>query len=81
MRGSKIQNDIILGPNNSGIWCGFSPIIGEFISNDIDILSEKKGRISEEHWDYVYKLGVKYREKYPNRYRDGRPIFSQKSSV
>jgi hypothetical protein len=81
MRGTEIQRDIILGPNNNQRWNGYSPIIGQFITDDIDILAKKKEDINEEMWDYVYKLGLEYREKHSNIYRDGRPIFSQKSSL
>lgn len=81
MRGSEIQKDVVLGPNNNRRWCGYSPIIAEFVSHDIDVLIEKKKEIDEDMWDYVYKLGLEYRERYPNACRDGRPIFSQKSSI
>ena len=39
-------------------------------------IEEKKNEFSEELWEHVYKLGVEYREKYPDSYRDGRPMFS-----
>lgn len=77
MSGTEIQKDIILGENNLGRWSGFSPIIAEFISDDIDLIAEKKKKINEELWEYVYKLGLEFRKKYPKECRDGRPIYSQ----
>ncbi|GFZ30041.1 hypothetical protein CSC2_05670 [Clostridium zeae] len=77
MRGPKLQEDIILGPNNSGVWFGFHPIIAEFVSDDLDVIEMRKLKIDEKMWEYVYKLGGEYSSKYPNAYRDGRPIYSQ----
>lgn len=72
----ELQKDIVLGKNNTGLWGGFSPIIAEFVSNNKQRIEEKKNEFSEELWERVYKLGVEYREKYPDSYRDGRPMFS-----
>ncbi|MBK1813171.1 hypothetical protein JHL18_21345 [Clostridium sp. YIM B02505] len=52
------------------------PIIAEFVLDDVDVIEMRKLKINEQMWDYVYKLGIGYTEKYPNTYRDGRPTYS-----
>ncbi|MDP4177175.1 MAG: hypothetical protein Q8900_02395 [Bacillota bacterium] len=80
-RGDKFQRDITPGVNCDYTWRGYSPIIGEFITDDIDVLKKKKEKINEELWQYVYKLGIEYIDMHPNTYRDGRPILSGKSAL
>lgn len=81
MRGDEFQRDITPGVNCAYTWRGYSPIIGEFITDDIDVLKNKKEEIYEDLWQYVYELGIDYLNKRPNTFRDGRPILSGKSAL
>lgn len=76
VRTENPDKDIILGKNHSGLWGGIFPIIAEFVSDDKYIIKAKKKEFTEDLWGHVYKLGLEYREKYPDVCRDGRPIFS-----
>ena len=81
IRGEKFQKDITPGVNCHYTWRGYSPIIGEFISDDIGILENKKEEIEEKLWEYVYILGIEYSKNHPNIWRDGRPILSEESAL
>lgn len=75
------QTDLIIGEKNLGNWFGFHPIIAEFISEDIQKIENRKEKIQDEHWEYVYSLGKNYIIKHQGVYRDGRPMFSGISLV
>ncbi|KGN01965.1 hypothetical protein IRP63_07175 [Clostridium botulinum] len=81
MRGTEYQKDIIIGPNNTNTWFGYSPIIADFISDDIHIIEEKKKQIDEALWNYVFNLGIEYMKIHPNIARDGRPLYSSISAI
>ena len=75
------QKDLMPGPNNDNTWCGVSPIIVDFISDDIDTIESKKNQFEESLWSYVYNLGVAYSKTHPNVCRDGRPVHSSNSAI
>lgn len=81
LQGNEFQKDLSPGDNCHYTWVGYTPIIGEFITNNLDILEEKKSNISEDLWEYVYKLGLEYSVKYPNTYRNYDPLFVGNSSL
>lgn len=80
LRGTVYQKDIILGPQKYDRWVGYHPVIAEFISDNIEELDNKKAKITEDEWNYVYEMALKYIEKYPKRYRNGNPIYSDEES-
>lgn len=75
------QKDLIPGPNNDNTWRGVSPIIVDFISDDIDTIESKKDQIEKSLWSYVYNLGLEYSKIHPNVWRDGRPVYSSNSAL
>jgi hypothetical protein len=81
IRSEEFQKDITPGVSCHYTWRGYSPIIGEFLTDNIEILENKKEEINEELWEYVYRLGEEYAKKHPNVWRDGRPILSKQSAV
>lgn len=81
MRGAEYQQDIIVGPNNTNTWFGYSPIIAEFISDDIHIIETKKDEIDEDLWNYVYNLGLEYTKLHPGVARSGKPLYSSISAI
>jgi len=74
------QKDLLLGPSNMENWFGFHPIIADFVSEDHENIQKRKHAISDEHWDYVHRLGVEYLTRKPNVWRDGRPMYSKISA-
>ncbi len=68
--------DLIPGPENSGRWSGFQPIIAEFVSDDHDRIKRRKAQISEAEWKRAYAMGKAYLKQRPGVWRDGRPGFS-----
>jgi hypothetical protein len=74
LRGEYFQSDITPGPNCHYTWRGFIPYIADFLTDDFEILENKKDEIDEDHWEYVYVLGIEYLKEFPNVWRDGRQI-------
>lgn len=70
------HSDLILGPNNTGYWYGFHPIIADFVSDDMEKINKRKLSISDEEWKYVFWLGINYLKNKPNSFRDGSPVYS-----
>jgi len=72
LRTEEFQKDITPGPNCHNTWTGYTPIIAEFITDDVNALENKKQEIDNEIWEYVYKLGIEHQKNKPGTYRDGR---------
>lgn len=75
------QKDLIIGRNKFDNWYGFHPIIAEFISEDSEKIQKRKQIIKDDHWEYVFNLGVEYRSKNKNIWRDGRPMLAKISAI
>ena len=67
------EDDLVTGLGNSGQWSDFSPLIGEFVSDDTARLAELKAAIPPEQWTRLAELAADYRRRNPDRARDGRP--------
>ncbi len=68
--------DLIPGPRNSEIWTSFSPIIVEFLTDDLEDVEERKKAIREGEWERTWRMAQEYLELKPDLARDGRPVFS-----
>lgn len=72
----NFQKDIIPGESCDYTWTLFNPFIAEFLTDDLNLLKQKKEQINNKLWDYIYNLAVEYQILYPNVWRDGRPNYS-----
>lgn len=67
--------DLERGPNDSGQYGNFTPMIADFLTDDVEALEEHKDRISEDEWRTAAELGEKWlNDNLPPR--DGRPLYS-----
>ena len=67
--------DLERGPNESGYYGNFTPIIADFLTDDVETIQNHKERISESEWRRTVELGEKWlNEDLPPR--DGRPLYS-----
>jgi hypothetical protein len=76
--GGEYDCDLIPGPNALGRWYAFSPMIADFLTDDIDRLSVRKSQIQEREWNRTAELGAAYLASKPGQYRDGRPVLAGK---
>lgn len=70
------EEDLIVGKDNYGRYGNFSPFIAEFLTEDIDVLENRKRNIDESEWLRTKNLGEEYAAKQNARARDGRPLYS-----
>ena len=80
-RKKDYQKDIIPGPRKTNPWTSITPTIGDFVSDDIEIINKRKGEIEEDKWRRTYDLAKEYIHIFPNVYRDGRPTYSGISAI
>ncbi len=70
------DEDVVLGPDSTGRWSGFNPIIAEFVSDDSARIEQAKTSISIEEWRRAYAMGKAAVKQRPGVARDGRPVYS-----
>ncbi len=71
-----VENDLVLGPKELGRYSNFYSLIAEFLSNDIDRISQRKNQIDEAEWIRTETFGKEYLTKYGYRSRKGSPYYS-----
>lgn len=75
-KGDTFQKDIIPGESCNNTWTHVNPFIAEFLTDDLHTLEQKKEKIDNSLWDYVYHLALEYQLLHPKTWRDGRPNYS-----
>lgn len=75
------EADLKPGPSGSGAWVDFSPIIADFVSDDVARIDELRRLIPSEHWKRCRGLVVDYQSRNPGKARDGRPGYGGLRSV
>ncbi len=68
--------DLIPGPQASGTYGDFYPMIAEFLAADLTPIEARKARISEREWDRAQQMGTQFIQDYPDRVRIGSPYMS-----
>ena len=70
-KGTEI--DIIPGPNSSGMWKSFAPIIVNFVASDDDrpLVRYWENKFDAAIWIKVKELSVQYSRKFPGEARFG----------
>jgi len=74
--GGPIAADLEQGSLSSARFTNFFPIIADFLTDDLDTLRWRRQKIGEDEWRRTWVLAQRYREKYGDAARDGRPFFS-----
>jgi hypothetical protein len=74
----KIARDLTAGPNQLGRWGNFSPLIADFLTDDGDRLQARKQQIEPAEWQRAWTMGQAYLAAKPDKFRDGRPMYSQR---
>ena len=69
-------SDLIRGPEDTGNWAGFHPLIADFVSDDSEAIQQRKQEIAKEEWKRAYLLGKQYLSGGHGSPRDGRPGFA-----
>jgi hypothetical protein len=77
-RGSRVLEDIVEGPNSTGRYANFYPIVADFVSDSEALIKRRKQAISTAEWQRAAKLGMEAMARADRRVRDGRPLFSER---
>lgn len=71
--GASIVGDLSEGPETTGQYCNFSPLIAEFLSEDYGRIEYRKSTIDAAEWDRAERMGREYLERNGGNVRDGSP--------
>src|SRR5262245_9542477 len=71
-------SDIVPGEVHSKDWGNFAPYIGEFLSDDVLSIEQRKATIAEDEWLRTTMLAQQYRKARGLAARDGRPMHCAK---
>jgi hypothetical protein len=70
-----VKRELWEGPRASGRWGSFFAVIGEFLTDDIARLDERRRQISEDEWDRTRMFGERIARSRPaNADRGGAPF-------
>ncbi|MCB6367334.1 hypothetical protein NIA71_03160 [Ihubacter massiliensis] len=72
--------DLDKGPEDSGIFEGFQPIIIQFLSDEESRMEEIMDSFEPVLWEKAFQLGKEYMRSYPGVFRDGNPLRSEELS-
>jgi hypothetical protein len=68
-----VAPDLIPGPGELGNWQNVSPLIADFLSEDVDRIAARKAQVEEAEWQRCALLGREYLRLRPGIARDGSP--------
>jgi hypothetical protein len=68
------QEDIIEGEGSTYVWNAFRTLIGDFLSDDEEIINHKKQSIPEHQWKRCEELALEYPQIMPDTYRSCNPL-------
>jgi len=71
-----VTPDLDPGPDATGDWQNFYPLIAEFLSEDVDRIAFRKAEIDESEWSRCTALGQAYVQSHPGLARSGSPFAS-----
>lgn len=71
-------SDIVLGECHGGNWGNYAPYIGEFLSDDVLVMEQRKASMSDDEWLRTTMLANEYRKTKGLIARDGRPMHCAK---
>lgn len=70
--------DLIPGPAWNNHYVNFCPLIADFLSDEMDIIEQRKGEIDESEWNRCLESAEETRSKVRGPYRPGDPIKADK---
>jgi len=77
-RGDDVAADLIEGPQTLGRYVNFTPMIADFVSDDVALIAARKTWIPESEWLRTEQLGSEYLASRGQIARDGRPLRSMR---
>jgi hypothetical protein len=69
-----LPEDLSPGPNQTGKYRNFAPLIADFLTDDAEAVEEKKAEITKTEWERAEALGKQYLKRNGEKARDGRPL-------
>jgi hypothetical protein len=66
--------DLNPGPGQTGKYRNFAPLIAEFLTDDAEVIKDKKAGITKAEWERADALGKEYLKRNGEKARDGRPL-------
>jgi len=79
--GSRVLEDIVEGPNSTGQYANYFPIIAEFVSDSEALIHRRKQAISAGEWKRAAQFGMEAMARPDRRVRDGRPLMSSHPDI
>ena len=76
MDDGSYESDLTPGPRASGLYRNFTPLIADFLTDDLSRVAKRKAQIREDEWRRTEVLGQSYLSEKHARPRDGRPFWS-----
>lgn len=76
MQDGIYETDLLPGPRARPFYRNFTPLIGDFLTDDFERLAKRKDQISEDEWKRTAEMGQSYLEDAFAQPRDGRPFWS-----
>ncbi|MEL7530781.1 MAG: hypothetical protein AAFN10_05715 [Bacteroidota bacterium] len=55
--GAGEESDLVLGPEHTGRYGNFIPLIAEFLSDDMDQIEARKSNIAQSEWQRTWRMG------------------------
>ncbi len=69
-----LPEDLNPGPRETGKYRNFAPMIADFLTDDVNLVEEKKAEIAKAEWRRAEALGQEYLKRHGEKARDGRPL-------
>lgn len=69
-----LPEDLNPGPRQTGKYRNFAPMIADFLSDDVNLIEQKKAEIAKAEWRRAEALGREYLKRHGEKARDGRPL-------
>ncbi len=69
-----LPEDLNFGPRQTGKYRNFAPLIAEFLTDDAEVVEEKKAEIAKAEWERAEALSKEYLKQNGEKARDGRPL-------
>jgi len=69
-----LPEDLNPGPRQTGKYRNFAPMIADFLTDEVNLVEEKKAGIVKAEWRRAETLGREYLKRHGEKARDGRPL-------
>ena len=74
MYSEEPEEDVALGPMNTGRWRSFMPRIANFLTDNKMALAQRTAQFSDDKWERVWEQAVQYAANRPHRARSANPM-------